>query len=149
MRIFDVELKNEILEENIDFSKYKLISAKRFVKTHPAQPEIKEQAHYEVLTTYANGGKEIKKVIDVKYVAPKESYDEYEDVLKLELLTNEEQLEYLRNIREFECFAYINRGKLWYDNLTEQQLIELNNWYKEWLDVTITKVIPVKPEWLD
>jgi hypothetical protein len=149
MRIFDIYLENEIIENDIDFTKYKLVDAKRFVKTHPAQPEIAEEYHYEVIATYSSGGKEIKKVIDVEYVAPKESYDEYEDVLKIELLTNEEQLEYLRNTREFECFAYINRGKLWYDNLTEQQLIELDNWYKEWLDVTITKVIPVKPEWLD
>ena len=110
MRIFDIYLENEIIENDIDFTKYKLVDAKKFVKTHPAQPEIAEEYHYEVVASYSNGGKEIKKVIDVEYVAPKESYDEYEDVLKLELLTNEEQLEYLRNIREFECFAYINRG---------------------------------------
>lgn len=65
------------------------------------------------------------------------------------VVTEEMILEELRVQRESECFNIINRGKLWYDNLTEQQLIELNNWYKEWLDVTITKVIPVKPKWLD
>lgn len=65
------------------------------------------------------------------------------------VITEEMLLEQLRIQRESECFEIINRGKLWYDNLTEQQLIELNNWYKEWLDVTITKVVPVKPEWLD
>lgn len=148
MRIFDIELKNEILEKYIDFSKYKLVDAKRFVKTHPAQPEIAEEYHYEVLATYANGGKEIKKVIDVEYVAPKESYDEYEDVLRIEPLTDEEQLEYLRHIREIECFTYINRGQLWYTSLSAEQYDQLQIWYTDWLDVTETRVIPQKPIWL-
>lgn len=59
-----------------------------------------------------------------------------------------DELERLRTRREWECFSVINRGKLWYDNLTEQQYQELNQWYHAWLDVTITKVIPNKPQWL-
>lgn len=54
----------------------------------------------------------------------------------------------LRLKRENECFPIINRGKLWYDLLTEEQIIELNNWYAAWLDVTDTLSVPVKPEWL-
>ncbi len=54
----------------------------------------------------------------------------------------------LRSRREYECFRYINRGNAWYDLLTEQQKIELKEWYQAWLDVTETKVIPEKPSWL-
>lgn len=61
---------------------------------------------------------------------------------------NKQELTMLRNIRNDECFSIINRGKLWYDTLTEQQIVELNAWYKAWLDVTKTKEIPVKPSWL-
>lgn len=55
---------------------------------------------------------------------------------------------YLRYLREIHCFSVINRGQLWYDTLTEEQQKELDKWYKEWLNVTETKIIPEKPEWL-
>lgn len=54
----------------------------------------------------------------------------------------------LRGKREIECFPIINRGKLWYDILTNDQLVELNIWYREWLNVTDTLKEPKKPEWL-
>lgn len=54
----------------------------------------------------------------------------------------------LRVRREHECFSIINRGKLWYDNLTEEQLLELQIWYDKWLNVTQTKLIPEKPSWI-
>ena len=68
-------------------------------------------------------------------------YDNSQELLKKEL-------DDLRQQRETECFSIINRGKLWYDNLTEEQLIELQTWYKSWLDVTETKIIPEKPNWI-
>lgn len=55
----------------------------------------------------------------------------------------------LRMMRRTQCFKYINRGTLWYDRLTEEQIAELDVWYDDWLDVTITRVIPEKPEWLE
>ena len=57
-------------------------------------------------------------------------------------------LNYLRGVRELECFSYINRSPLWFMNLTTDQQKELTDWYKAWLDVTETGVIPTKPEWL-
>ena len=82
------------------------------------------------------------------YVAPREAYDEYEDILFLVPLTNDEILENLRSRREFECFPIINRGQLWYNNLTDAQVEELKIWYQSWLDVTETKIIPNKPNWV-
>lgn len=69
-------------------------------------------------------------------------------MLKPIVLSNEQILMNLRNQREVECFPIINRGKLWYDNLTTEQVTELDEWYNAWLDVTETKVIPNKPNWL-
>ena len=63
-------------------------------------------------------------------------------------MTNEE-LELFRLKREKECFPIINRGKLWYNTLTCKQLRELTNWYFDWLNVTETGIIPVKPKWLN
>ena len=56
--------------------------------------------------------------------------------------------EILRRKRKTECFPFINRGKLWYDNLTKEQLEELNIWYDSWLNVTETLDEPEKPEWI-
>ena len=54
----------------------------------------------------------------------------------------------LRLRRERECFAVINRGKLWYDCLTVEQLAELKSWYWKWLDVTETMIVPETPSFL-
>ena len=53
-----------------------------------------------------------------------------------------------RKRREAECFPVINRGRMWYDTLSEEQLSELKTWYQAWLDGTNTQTIPEKPEWL-
>lgn len=54
-----------------------------------------------------------------------------------------------RRLRQIECFPIINRGRLWYDTLSDEQLSELNNWYRAWLDGTDTQSIPDKPAWLN
>lgn len=59
------------------------------------------------------------------------------------------ELDALRARRADECFSIVNRGKLWYNCLTVEQLAELNDWYFKWLDVTETKTIPTKPDWLN
>lgn len=74
-----------------------------------------------------------KKIID--YVKPARSL--------------ESQLKTLRAKREKECFPIINRGQLWYSMLTATQYSELQVWYKAWLDVTETLVIPERPSWLE
>ena len=64
-------------------------------------------------------------------------------------ITRDEIIQELRHRREIECFSVINRGVLWYNMLTEEQRLELDIWYKKWLDVTETMVIPEKPSWLE
>ena len=54
----------------------------------------------------------------------------------------------LRRMREKYCFSVINRGKIWYDTLSNEQIAELKDWYQAWLDVTDTMVEPAKPAWL-
>lgn len=53
-----------------------------------------------------------------------------------------------RFIRSQACFPVINRGQLWYNNLTDEQKEELSKWYNEWLNVTTTLVMPETPDWL-
>lgn len=55
----------------------------------------------------------------------------------------------LKGRRQKECFNIIdNRSQLWYNHLSDEHKTELDEWYQKWLDVTKTKVIPIKPEWL-
>lgn len=54
----------------------------------------------------------------------------------------------LRDRRETECFAIINRSPLWYDALSSVQHKELKEWYDAWLNVTETLVVPERPNWL-
>lgn len=54
----------------------------------------------------------------------------------------------LRKRREEECFPIINRGKLWYDMLTEDQKAQLLVWYQAWLNVTDTLEVPEIPAWI-
>lgn len=53
-----------------------------------------------------------------------------------------------RRLREAECFSVVNRGQLWYDQLTASQRSELQKWYRAWLDGTSTLTVPDKPAWL-
>ena len=87
MRIFDME-NQEIT--NPDLSAGRLIHDKNFVCHHEAVQEVVEQFHLEVKETYANGGHDMKKVIDVAYVPPQDAWDEYEDILRYVPFTDEE-----------------------------------------------------------
>jgi len=56
----------------------------------------------------------------------------------------------LRARRQRECFNIIdNRSQLWWNRLSEEEKTELDVWYRAWLNVTKTKVIPNKPIWLN
>lgn len=78
-----------------------------------------------------------------------ESSNITEDIGIFVPFTEQEQLDNFRYRRDRECFSIINRGILWYETLTEKQKAELKAWYNAWLDVTETKEVPTKPEWLD
>ena len=65
------------------------------------------------------------------------------------IVVEENENNKLRALREKECFPVINRGNMWYAALSDIQKDELNVWYQAWLDVTETKIIPEKPDWLN
>ena len=57
---------------------------------HEATEEVKEVGHYEVIAEYPNGGKDVIWVIDVPGIEAKEAWDEYEDIQRYVLYTEEE-----------------------------------------------------------
>lgn len=77
-----------------------------------------------------------------------ENHQLIKDENKLKEILYNENLQNLRLKREKICFSIVNRGVLWYNTLTENQKNELNNWYKAWLDVTLTLEEPQIPSWI-
>lgn len=77
-------------------------------------------------------------------------------IISKQQLSLEDMLSNVRQRRQLECFNIINRGQLWYNNLSDSQIKELKKWYQEWLDITkkckvgidIESIIPTTPKWL-
>lgn len=159
MKVYNQD-KTQILE-TYDLSLGKLVDDTITI-TQPEVEEVEEQGHYEIIAEYSNGGKDVKWVVDVEGVAyqPAKTYEE--NILVYIPYTQDELLnlkaDELRVRREVECFAYINRGVLWYNMLTIEQQQELNTWYQAWLNVPqvyleakpndVDAIIPQKPNWL-
>lgn len=55
---------------------------KIIIRHHEASDIVEEQSHYETIKEYPNGGKEVRKVIDVPAQEAHDAYDEYEDILR-------------------------------------------------------------------
>lgn len=57
---------------------------------HDAVKQVEEESHYEVISEYPNGGKDLKKVIDVVGVEAKDAYDENVKIQRYILYTEQE-----------------------------------------------------------
>ena len=98
MDIYDI---NDNLIENPDLEKGRLENQKKTIH-HEAIQGVEEQYHYETLKTYANGGKSVKKIIDVEGVKAKDAYDEEVDIQRYIPFTEEELKEQLEQQKEFK-----------------------------------------------
>ena len=136
MRILN-ELNIEI--ENPDLSFGKLVEEKILIAHHEAVEAVEEQSHYEVIATYPNGGKDVKKVIDVESVEAKDAWDEYEDIQRYILYTETELI-----LREYAK----KRQPLTINEIVEMLLPKLVNT----LEVDNNTAIKMKefyPEWVE
>ena len=69
---------------------------------HDAVAGVEEVSHYETIAEYPNGGKDVRKVVDVPGVAAKEAYDEEVEVQRYVLYTAEELAEQEKARKEAE-----------------------------------------------
>ena len=60
---------------------------------HDAVAGVEEVSHYETIREYPNGGKDVKKIVDVKAVPAQDAYDEEVEVQRYILYTAEELAE--------------------------------------------------------
>lgn len=72
MKIID-EAGNEIFSPDFDLGY--LIDDIEIIH-HDKVDEVKEKYHYETIAEYPNGGKDVKKIVDVEAVEAKEPWDE-------------------------------------------------------------------------
>ena len=89
MRILD-ENNIELTEEQINLELGYLRPESIISIHHKAVEEVKEVGHYEVIAEYPNGGKDVTWVIDIPGIEAKEAWDEYEDIQRYVLYTEEE-----------------------------------------------------------
>ena len=89
MRILD-ENNIELTEEQINLELGYLRPESIISIHHEATGEVKEIGHYEVIAEYPNGGKDVAWIIDVPGTEAKEAWDEYEDIQRYVLYTEEE-----------------------------------------------------------
>ena len=87
MKILDIN-GNEVTSP--DLSVGYLREEQIFVSRHDATEAVEEQWHYETIAVYPNGGKDVKKVIDVPGIDAKEAWDEYETIQRYVPYTEEE-----------------------------------------------------------
>lgn len=88
-----MEIYNQNMEriENPDLSLGYLKHSARTVH-HEAVEGVQEKWHYETIAEYPNGGKDIKKVIDVPGVEAKDAWDE-EIPIQIYILYTQEELD--------------------------------------------------------
>ena len=89
MRILD-ENNIELAEEEVNLELGYLKPESIISIHHEATGEVKEVGHYEVIAEYPNGGKDVAWIIDVPGIKAKEAWDEYEDIQRYVLYTEEE-----------------------------------------------------------
>ena len=99
---------------------------------------MKKEVFENVLVGYNEYDKEVKDEQDNLLYTEHIKEPIYEQQVSYVDYTVDEILDILRSRRQFECFQIINRGVLWYNTLTDEQRLELDKWYKEWLDITDT-----------
>ena len=90
MRILD-KCGNEIFAPDLNIGH--LVEDKIFVAHHAAVEAVEEQWHYETIKEYPNGGKDVRKVIDIPGVKAQEAWDEYENIQRYVPYTEEELAE--------------------------------------------------------
>ena len=97
MRILD---EHNIEIENPDYELGYLKEETLFIQHHEAVEAVAEEGHFEVIAEYPNGGKDVKWVIDVAAVEAAEAWDEYEEIYRYVLYTEEELAERQRLAEE-------------------------------------------------
>ena len=81
MRILD-NLGNEKMLDDLDLDAGFLKEERILIAKHKAIEARDEEGHYEIIKEYPNGGVDVKWIVDTPAIEAKESYYEYETILR-------------------------------------------------------------------
>ena len=125
MRILD-ENNIELAEEEVNLELGYLRPESIISIHHEATEEVKEVGHYEVIAEYPNGGKDVAWIIDVPGTEAKEAWDEYEDIQRYVLYTEEELAakEAEKKAKEEEAMLNAQLRRLAENAVTWDELVE-------------------------
>ncbi len=134
MRIFDQDKITEI--KDYDRKKYYLKSDKLLLAHHEAVEAREGQWHYETVSEYPNGGKDVKKIWDIEPIEAAEAYDEYEDIQILVEYTEAEKKDILRQERSVLLYAFDKWEKAVLRSREEDDEAVMA-WYQALLDLDV------------
>ena len=84
-----IDIVQRIIHEAVAAADILIAHGKRTIH-HDAVAGVEEVSHYETIREYPNGGKDVKKVVDVKAVPAQDAYDEEVEVQRYICYTTEE-----------------------------------------------------------
>ena len=87
MRILGIDGKEL---KSPDLSMGYLTEEEILISHHEAVEAAAEQWHYETIAEYPNGGKDVKKIVDVPGAEAQDAWDEYETIQRYVPYTEEE-----------------------------------------------------------
>lgn len=134
MRIFD---ENGIEIESPDLEKGYLKNDSLLIQHHEAVEAVEEVGHYETVAEYPNGGKDVEWIIDTPGVEAKESWDEYEDILRYIPYTETELKirAYERNrqpLTETEVLQILLTEQINTLTVDDRTALRMRRFYPEW-----------------
>lgn len=94
MEVYNQEKTRILSEDEYDSTKGRFADDTITIH-HDEVKAVERQVHYEVVKEYPNGGREVKEIVDVEGVEPKDAYDEKKKVTVFIPYT-EEELEAMR-----------------------------------------------------
>ena len=99
MKIYNEDKTQILNEEELDLKNGYLVEDTLEIQ-YEEVPYVEEQYHYEVVKEYANGGKDMVKVIDIKGQEHKEAYVEKEPIKVYKPIT--QKMRYAQRIAELK-----------------------------------------------
>lgn len=120
MRVFNKEKSIELNDYDLNAG---YLKDDQLTIIIPEQKAIEEQSHFETLCEYENGGKDVKKVIDIQGQPYIPEHVEYEKI-KIYIPYTAQELKIIENNKK------LNKLTDWFDNFFDKQLNQ-SLWQKD------------------
>lgn len=137
-KIYNQDCTEELLLENLDFSKGYLVDKEEII-FHEEEKGIEEKGHFETIREYPNGGKDVEWIVDEPKVPYKPAWEEkimYQiympfSSLELEKIEKEKELNYALAQLANSDYQAIKYAEGWFSEEEYAPIKELRESYRE------------------